>query len=155
MELPIARITHDAVQAAGLSIVDAILEPPVDEAAYRRAFAAITAAGVDTVFAAATLENVSHRRVIAELAIAARLPSSFAYRENVEAGGLMSYGTNTADTFRRAADYVDRIFRGASPSEMPFQQPARFELVINLRTARALGLTLSPLLLAAADEVIE
>jgi putative ABC transport system substrate-binding protein len=89
------------------------------------------------------------------LAIAARLPTIFLQREFVQAGGLMSYGPNYADLFRRAGDYVDKILRGAKPADLPVEQPTKFDLVINLITAKALGLTVSPLLLARADEVIE
>jgi putative tryptophan/tyrosine transport system substrate-binding protein len=89
------------------------------------------------------------------LAAAMRLPTIFNFRENVEAGGLMSYGANVPDLFRRAADYVDKILRGAKPGDIPVEQPTKFELVFNLKTARMLGIDMPPALLARADEVIE
>ena len=89
------------------------------------------------------------------LALSARLPTMHGGRENVEAGGLMSYGANIPDQFRRSADLVDKILRGTKPGDIPVEQPTKFELVINLKTAKALGLTVPPTLLAIADEVIE
>jgi putative ABC transport system substrate-binding protein len=84
-----------------------------------------------------------------------RLPTMYSYREQVERGGLMSYGANFPDMFRRAGDYVDKILRGAKPAELPVEQPTKFDLVINLTSAKALGLTVPDTLLARADEVIE
>ena len=84
-----------------------------------------------------------------------RLPTIYAAREGVELGGLMSYGANLADLARQTASYVDKILKGAKPAELPVQQPIKFELVINLKAAKALGLTLPQTLLATADEVIE
>jgi putative ABC transport system substrate-binding protein len=89
------------------------------------------------------------------LALGARLPTIYSSREYVEAGGLMSYGPNIADLFRRAAEYVDKILRGAKPGDIPVQQPTKFELTIHQTTAKVLGLTIPPTLLARADEVIE
>jgi len=97
----------------------------------------------------------AHRVRINTLAVAARLPTMHAVREGVEGGGLMSYGANIPDLFRRAADYVDKILRGAKSSDLPVEQPTKFDLVINLTTAKALGLDVPPTLLARADEVIE
>jgi putative tryptophan/tyrosine transport system substrate-binding protein len=89
------------------------------------------------------------------LALAARLPTLHAFREYVSAGGLVSYGPNWPDQWRRAADYVDKILRGAKPAGLPVEQPRKFDLVVNLKTATALGLIIPPTLLAHADEVIE
>jgi putative ABC transport system substrate-binding protein len=97
----------------------------------------------------------SNRGRINALALAARLPTVFGEQNYVEAGGLMSYGPNFPDLFRRAADYVDKILRGAKPADLPVEQPTKFDLVINLKTARALDLEVPPTLLALADEVIE
>ena len=91
----------------------------------------------------------THRLRINTFALAARLPTMYAQREYVEAAGLMSYGPNFPDLNRRAADYVDKILRGAKPADLPVEQPTKFDLVVNLVTARALGLTISPTLLAA------
>ena len=89
------------------------------------------------------------------LATATRLPTVFGFREHVEDGGLMSYGTDVPASFRRAADFVDRILRGAKPGDLPLELPTKFEFVINLRSAQAIGLDIPPSLLARADEVIE
>ena len=97
----------------------------------------------------------TYRARINALALAARLPTMYGSREHVEVGGLMSYGTNFTDLFRRAADVVDKILRGAKPADIPVEQPTRFELVVNLKTAKALGLTMPASLLARVDDRIQ
>src|SRR5437867_8767227 len=95
------------------------------------------------------------RKRMLDFATEHRLPSVNAYREVVEAGGLMSYGPSYEDMHRRAADYVDKILKGARPGDLPVEQPTKFTLIINVKAARVLGVEVSPLLLARADEVIE
>ena len=97
----------------------------------------------------------SNRTVINTLALGQRLPTMYAYRDYVQAGGLVSYGPNLPDLFRRAADFVDKILRGTKPAELPVEQPTKFDLVVNLTTAKALGLTIPETFLLRADEVIE
>ena len=98
---------------------------------------------------------VYHRKIIIDTAVQLRLPAIYGFREWVDDGGMISYGASNADTFRRAAGYVDKILRGVKPAELPIELPSKYELIINLNTAKALGLTIPPTLLARADEVIE
>ena len=98
---------------------------------------------------------IYERKRIAELAADHRLPGAYVMSEFVDAGGLLSYSPNIADNFRRAADYVHKILKGAKPAYLPIEQPTKFELVINLRAARALGLTVPPSVRVLADELIE
>jgi len=97
----------------------------------------------------------THRDRLTRLAANSRLPAIYGYREMVDAGGLMSYGANLPDLYRRAAAYVDKVLKGAKPQDLPIQQPTRYELVINMKAAKALGLTIPPALLLRADDVIE
>jgi putative ABC transport system substrate-binding protein len=96
-----------------------------------------------------------HRKLIVSVAASHQLPATYPYRYYAATGGLISYGPDLVDQFRKAAGYVDRILRGEMPADLPVQAPTKFELVINLKTAKALGLAVSPMLLARADEVIE
>jgi putative ABC transport system substrate-binding protein len=110
---------------------------------------------VEALYVSTDALVITNRARIHTLAMGVRLPTMYPSREYVEAGGLMSYGVNLPDQFRRTADYVDKILRGAKPGDIPVQQPTKFDLVINLITAKALGLAVPPTLLATADEVIE
>ena len=96
-----------------------------------------------------------HRRDIVALVAAARVPAIYPEREFADDGGLMAYGPSVPDNFRRAANYIDRILKGANPAELPMQEPVKFELVVNLKTAKALGFTIPALILVRADDVIE
>ena len=122
---------------------------------YVDAFDLIVRNRPDALFVARNPASYGDRRAIVDFAVEHRLPSAFPYREFVEVGGLMSYGASIPDLFRRAAGYVDRILKGTKPADLPVQQPTKFELIINLRTAKALGLDVPPTLLATADGVIE
>ncbi len=119
------------------------------------AFQSLARERVDNVLVLQDPLSLSERRRIAMLAIAARLPTMFGFREHVDAGGLMSYGIDLRANFRRAADYVDKILKGTRPADLPVELPTKFELVINLKTAKAIGLAISESFLVRADEVIE
>ena len=119
------------------------------------AFSAMRNGGVGGLIFLGGLMFFVERTRIVELAAQSRLPAIYGAKENAEAGGLMAYGPNLRESYRRAAAYVDKILKGAKPAELPVEQPTKFEFVINLKTAKALGLTIPPSLLARADEVIE
>jgi putative ABC transport system substrate-binding protein len=119
------------------------------------AFAAASRVRVQGLLVLGNPLTQTYREQIVDMALKHRLPSMFDGRDFSEAGGLMSYGPNLSDLFRRAATFVDRILRGAKPADLPVEQPTKFELVVNLKTAKALGLTIPPSLLARADEVIQ
>jgi putative tryptophan/tyrosine transport system substrate-binding protein len=138
-----------------VSTVGPPLEHPTDEQEYHRVFSALAQEGADGLFVTEESENVTNRRLIVELAAKGRLPAIYPYRQFVEAGGLMSYGIDASDLGRRAADLVNQVLKGAKPGEIPIFQPTHFELSINLKTAKTLGIELPPLLVARADKVIE
>jgi putative tryptophan/tyrosine transport system substrate-binding protein len=122
---------------------------------FNRAFAALTTGRAEALTVASSSLTFRTRSQIASLAQKNRLPSIYGLREYADAGGLLAYGPNYADGWRRAAKYVDRILKGAKPGDLPIEQPTKFELVINLKTAKALGLTIPPSLLLRADQIIE
>ena len=141
-----------AGQALGVQLQFVEARDPAD---FDRAFSDMTRAraGALTVLTSNML-NTGRKRLV-DLAAKNRLPAMYLTREFVDAGGLMSYGPNVADLHRRAATYVDKILKGAKPADLPVEQPTKFELVINLKTAKALGLTIPQSVLARADHVVE
>jgi putative tryptophan/tyrosine transport system substrate-binding protein len=147
------KAAETTARALGISLLPLELRhPPYD---YAGAFQAAVRNRVGAAFVLTSVAVFNDRAKVAAAALQHRLPTIFAVREHVEAGGLLAYGANIADMFRTAAVYVDRIYRGAKPADLPVEQPTKFELVINLKTAKALGLTIPPSLLARADQVIE
>jgi putative ABC transport system substrate-binding protein len=148
----VLKSAKDAAQKVGLSVV------PIEARNLQEielAFAALAKERVPAVMVASDAIFFGQRQRVAELALNNRLPTMFSLREYAEAGGLMSYGENVADFFRHSAFYVDKIFKGAKPGELPIEQPTRFNLVINRKTADALGVTIPPQLYIFADEVID
>ena len=152
------RLTNpirDAAQQVGMTAIGAPLDPPMDEVKYLRSFADMARSAVDSIYVSPSVENLAHARLIGKLAIGHKLPTMCFWRENVEAGSLMAYAVDLVAIWRRAAQYIDRLLKGAKAADLPFEQPTKFELIINLKTAKALGLTVNSNLLARADEVIE
>ena len=125
----------------------------VDE--FDAAFGTMARERVDGVLVHGSALTVTHSVLLAALTLKSRLPSMFTVRDNVEAGGLMSYSPDFVDLTRRGATYIDKILKGAKPADLPVEQATKFELVINRHTVRIIGLTVPPSLLATADEVIE
>jgi putative tryptophan/tyrosine transport system substrate-binding protein len=140
-----------AARTLGMQLESVPVQGPSD---FDAAFKAVHAADGLLIAAAPLFTGVLRARIV-ELAARSRLPAIYGYRQNVEVGGLMSYGANYPDLLRRAGTYVDKISKGANPADLPVEQPTKFEFVINLRTAKALGLTIPPSLLLRADQVIE
>ena len=139
----------------GFVVVGRPLADPINEAEFRALFGELEREKPDVVLVPDASENNSNQRLIVELAERSRLPTIASSRQFVIAGALMSYAPDPADLVRRAAGYVDEVLRGAKPGELPFFQPTRFEMVLNLKTAKALGFDIPPAVLARADEVIE
>jgi putative tryptophan/tyrosine transport system substrate-binding protein len=149
---PQVRQAQETARAlnVGLQVLEARDPSDID-----KAFAVLTVERANAVIILPDSMLLDHRTRIAHLGIQGRLPIVSAIGNHAEAGGLMAYGPSIPDTFRRAATYVDKILKGAKPADLPIEQPTKFELVINLKTAKALGLTIPPSLLARADQVID
>ena len=147
------RETEGAVRKLNMQVEVVVDAQTSDE--FERAFTQLRAKSVDGVVLLADPTVIEHSQRIAELAQSARLPTAFQRRENVDAGGLLSYGPDLNNQLRQAAFYVDRILKGEKPAELPVMRPTKFELVINLKTAKALGLTVPLIMQMTADELIE
>jgi putative ABC transport system substrate-binding protein len=141
-----------AARALGVRLQFVEARGPAD---FDRAFSDMTRARAGALTVLTSTMFLIERRRLVDLAAKNRLPAVYPWREGVDAGGLMSYGPNFADLFRRAATYVDKILKGTKPGDLPVEQPTKFELVINLKTAKALGLTIPQSLLGRADEIIQ
>jgi putative tryptophan/tyrosine transport system substrate-binding protein len=144
--------TQAAGRTLGIEVQSLEVRGPRD---FDGAFEALRRQRPDALITVEDPLTFTYQKLIADFAAGQLLPTLHGFREDVVAGALMSYGANIADLFRRAAGYIDKILKGAKPADLPVQQPTKFELVINLRTAKALGLEIPPTLLARADEVIE
>jgi putative ABC transport system substrate-binding protein len=144
--------TQSAAQELSLSLQSLEVKTVND---LQVAFDAATRSGVNGLVLIAAFPMNDHLKLVADLAVKNRLPSIYDRSEFVEAGGLMSYGPNASDVSRRAANYVDKVLKGANPGDLPVERPTKIELIINLRTAKALGLTIPPVVLMRADKVIK
>jgi putative ABC transport system substrate-binding protein len=150
------QVALQAVETAGETLGVQLVEVPAQSADdFEGAFSTMSREGVGGLLVVASPLAASQRASLAALALKYRLPGMFGDKAEVEAGGLMSYGADFADLFRRAALYIDKILKGVKPADLPVEQASKYQLVINLKTAKALGLTVPDKLLALADEVIE
>ncbi len=146
------RSSHAAAASLAIEVVPAPIENAAD---IERAFEAFARVSDGGLLLPPDITTITHRDLIVMLAARYRLPAIYSFRLFVTAGGLMSYGTDQIEMFGQTASYIDRILRGAKPADLPVQAPTKYETILNLKTAKALGLTVPPGLLVAADEVIE
>ena len=149
------RVMREAARNATVTLVGAPMRDPIQPSEYERVFGQLAEERVGALIVNDHPANYTHRRLIADLAARHRLPTIAALRDFPAAGGLMAYAADTLAIFRGMAQYTDRILKGERPADLPFQEPTRYEFVINLKTAKALGLTIPASLLARADQVIE
>jgi putative ABC transport system substrate-binding protein len=153
---PAHNLAFDETETAARSLgLGSVAKAEAESPAALRALRPAVFSGTGAVIVVPEGMFYNYRRDVVALVNAARLPAIYPEREYADDGGLMAYGANASDNFRRAADYVDRILKGAKPGDLPIQEPVKFDFVVNLKTARDLGLTIPPLILDRADEVIE
>jgi putative ABC transport system substrate-binding protein len=149
------RVIREAAKQADISVTCALLDGTIDEAQYRRVFTAMEQDRVNALIVSEQAQTLIYRQLIVNLAAKSQIPAIYPFRDHVVLGGLMSYALDLPDLFRQGANMVGQILNGANPADMPFYQPTKFQLVINVKTAKALGLEIPSTLLLRADEVIE
>jgi putative ABC transport system substrate-binding protein len=153
--LPEVDASRQAAQQLGISLLGPPIESPIQGEEYRRVLGAMAQEHVDGVIVGDQPENITYGQLIVDLVRAARLPTIFPYREYFEIGALIAYGPSVLDLWRRLAGYIDQILKGTPPGDLPIYLASKFDLVINLKTAKVIGITIPPSLLVRADEVIE
>jgi putative ABC transport system substrate-binding protein len=146
---------REVAKQAGISLKAALMDSAFNEAEYQRVFRSMEQDRADALMVSDEAEHRANSATIVELAAKARIAAIYSYRDFVEAGGLMAYSIDLAEIYRHLANLIDKVLRGANPGDIPFYQPTKFELSINLKTAKALGLEMPAMLLGRADEVIE
>jgi putative ABC transport system substrate-binding protein len=154
-ELPEGAAMQEAARRVQISLIGPPLDYPLDVAEYRRVIAAMAQAGAQALIVFRQPQNYQNQRLIIELAEKSRLPAIFPFLDSVKLGGLMAYSPDEVEIVRQQVNQIAQILKGASPGDLPLYQPTKFELVINLKTAKALGIIFPPSVLARADEVIE
>jgi len=152
---PEAAAMRDAADKAGITVVGPTYVDNGSEEEYRNSFTTMSLRGADALFVDGSPEHITKRQLIVELAAKSRLPTIYPFRSFVEAGGLVAYGIDLVEIFRRAAGAIDQVLKGSKPADIPFYQPTKFELVINRAAGKEIGVAFSEQLLARADEVIE
>ena len=146
---------REAAKRVGIPLKAALLDSAFNEAEYQRVFTSMEQDRADALMVSEEVEQIANRATIVELAAKGRIPTIYPNREYVEAGGLMAYSIDLADNYRRLANLIDKILKGANPGDIPFYQPTKYELTVNLKTAKALGLEMPAMLNSSADQVIE
>jgi putative tryptophan/tyrosine transport system substrate-binding protein len=139
----------------GISFTCAMLDGAIDEAQYRRLFNVMEQDRVDALMVSDQPENLAYRQLIVDLAAKSRIPAIYAYRDQVVLGGLMAYAHDAGEVLRQSANKVSQILNGANPVDIPLYQPTKFQLIVNVKAAKAIGLEIPPTLLLRADKVIE
>jgi putative ABC transport system substrate-binding protein len=152
---PRGAAAREAAKRTGISLKAALLDSAFHEAEYQRVFRSMEQDRAVALLVSDEAEHAPNTATIVELAAKGRIPTVYPYREFVEVGGLMAYSIDQADMYRRLAKLIDKILWGADPGDIPFDRPTKFELSVNLKTAKALGLEMPAMLLARAEEVIE